>query len=415
MRNVKDYGAKGDGKTLDTEAFQRAIDYGGMVYVPPGVYITGTLYLKSDGGLYLESGSVIKGSHFRNAYNPDDFCPQNVVSATEFVTGAHLITAVEQKNIVIEGHGTIDGQGDYWMNRDNANEYGDYIPNKERPAQMIFICECENVRICGVNIINGPYWHLFFHGCDNVFVRNVSIKGDRPRWTNDGIDIDCCSNVTVSDCIIDTGDDAIALRGNYTPLQKEKICENITISNCIIHAERDYGIRIGVGKGLIRNCTISNMVIEAPNWGGIGILGRWSDFSLMASSAENILFSNISIHAKYPVEIRAAYGESPLPNSCYIQNIRMDNLFLVPTKANIIKGFGKDCPVGYISLSNITVDLHALSGADGKAAFSVQDADNVSFNNLTVLNTGSNYNGAIDAVNCKNITSGTPNLQESAY
>ena len=108
MRNVKDYGAVGDGIALDTKAIQTAIDLGGMVYIPEGIYRTGTLYLKSTGGLHLAAGAVIVASHEREDYNEDDFCPQNRVFTSEFVTGAHLICAIKQENIVIEGHGTID-------------------------------------------------------------------------------------------------------------------------------------------------------------------------------------------------------------------------------------------------------------------------------------------------------------------
>ena len=116
MRSVKDYGAVGDGIALDTKAIQDAIDDGGMVYIPDGIYRTGTLYLKSNGGLNLAAGAVLVASHERNDYNADDFCPQNRVFAEEYVTGAHLICAIEQENIVIEGHGTIDGQGNFRMN-----------------------------------------------------------------------------------------------------------------------------------------------------------------------------------------------------------------------------------------------------------------------------------------------------------
>ena len=85
MRNVKDYGAIGDGIALDTEAFQKAIDDGGMVYVPPGEYRVGTLYLKSNGGLHLEMGSTVKGSHRKEDYNSDDFCAQNRIWKEEYV------------------------------------------------------------------------------------------------------------------------------------------------------------------------------------------------------------------------------------------------------------------------------------------------------------------------------------------
>lgn len=110
MRNIRDYGAVGDGAALDTRAIQNAIDDGGMVYIPDGIYRTGTLYLKSDGGLHLAPGAVLLASHDREDYNADDFCPQNDVFTSEHVTGAHLITAIEQENITIEGHGKIEGR-----------------------------------------------------------------------------------------------------------------------------------------------------------------------------------------------------------------------------------------------------------------------------------------------------------------
>ena len=93
MRNVKDYGAKGDGITKDTAAIQRAIDDGGVVYFPPGTYISGTLYLKSGGGLHLEHGATLKASADRADYNADDFCVQNAVFTRENVSGAHFIVA----------------------------------------------------------------------------------------------------------------------------------------------------------------------------------------------------------------------------------------------------------------------------------------------------------------------------------
>ena len=101
MRNIKDYGAIGDGITLNTQAIQRAIDDGGMVYIPTGVYKTGTLYLKSNGGLHLEAGAVLLASHDYNDYNEWDFCQQNWKSDEENANGKHLIVAVEQENVFI--------------------------------------------------------------------------------------------------------------------------------------------------------------------------------------------------------------------------------------------------------------------------------------------------------------------------
>lgn len=382
MRNVKDYGAVGDGKTLDTAAFQKAIDEGGMVYVPGGVYKIGTLYLKSNGGLHLDADCILKASHCREDYNADDFCEQNEVFRSEHVTGAHLITAVEQENITIEGHGTIDGQGDFWMNESRMQrgwpdaEERDYVANDERPGQMIYICECKDVHITDVNIVNGPYWHLFFHGCDNVIARGLSIHGDRPRWTNDGIDIDSCSRVTVSDCVIDVGDDGITLRAHNKALKNKKVCERVTITNCVVHSHRDCGMRIGVGSGKIQNCVISNMDIEAPNQVGVGIVGRWSENSKTAATTENIFFTNLNIRARRALEICVAHGENPLPNECHIDNISFDNVMLCPREDNILHGF-KHSRLTNVKLSNVTVK----NGGE----ISIKNADGVVFDGFRDL------------------------------
>ena len=144
MQNVLDFGAKGDGKKLDTAAIQAAIDAGGEVYFPKGTYISGTLYLKSGGGLNLSSGAVLRASHDRADYNADDFCEQNVAFSQETVTGAHLIVAVEQENIFIKGEGIIDGDSHYWINESRMVPGEDaFAPHPDRIAQMIFFANAK--------------------------------------------------------------------------------------------------------------------------------------------------------------------------------------------------------------------------------------------------------------------------------
>ena len=269
MNNVRDFGAVGDGRTLDTAAIQRAIDAGGMVDFPPGTYLAGTLYLKSRGGLHLEPGAVLLASPDRKDYNADDFCPQNAVFSKENVSGAHFIVAVEQEDITICGGGRIDG------NRQAFYGTGPKPPLEPRgcfslgapesgfwrPGQMIFICECARVRIEGVQLFHAPYWTCFLHGCEDVTVRGLRIWND-PRTPNgDGVDIDCCCRVTVSDCIIDSGDDCITLRGSSRRLKNKRPCEYITISNCVLSTPCN-AFRIGVGDGLIRHAAIANIVIH---------------------------------------------------------------------------------------------------------------------------------------------------------
>lgn len=346
MQNAKDFGAKGDGKTLDTAALQKAIDAGGTVYIPDGEYVTGTLYLKSNGGIYLSSGAKLIASHNRDDYNAADYCPQNQIFKDEFMAGTHLITAVEQENIFIGGYGTIFGDSHYWVNENKVRNYCNFYahPDKEanRPAQMIFFAECKNVRVENVNLLYGSFWHLFFHGCTDVIVNGVNIKGERKQWVNDGIDVDCCTNVTINNCIIDTGDDGITLRANSMPLtKKDHVCENVVVSNCVITSYLDYGIRLGVGNGIIRNCMFSNLVIK-ESLSGIGATCRFSPNG-SCTSIENLIFTNITIDAKRAIDLKVsnAQHEPAIKNDGYMKNIQFNNINAITNRRCYILGFDK--------------------------------------------------------------------------
>ena len=262
MQNVREFGAAGNGVIRDTRAVQDAIDAGGMVVFPPGTYLCGTLYLRSGGGLYLEPGAKILASPDPADYNADDFIPQNRASKKERCSGAHLIVAVGQENIVISGFGVIDGNAETIFsgmthNPEDKNYY--HIP-PWRAAQMLFFCECSSVTVENVRLRGATYWNCFFHGCSEVIVRGLDIRSSHFVRNTDGIDIDCCRNVCVSDCLIDTGDDGITLRGHAEPLLRKQVCENVSVSNCVISSTCS-GVRIGVGDGTIRNCMLSNLVM----------------------------------------------------------------------------------------------------------------------------------------------------------
>ena len=150
MRNVMDYGAFADGIHKDTAAIQKAIDAGGMVQFPPGVYLAGSLYLKSNGGLYLEPGAVLMASPDREDYNADDFCVQNVAFSTEHVSGAHFIIAVEQQNITICGGGRIDGNRQAFFGDKTAPDCekhpGKFPWNPEEPENFAIIAAVMTMR-----------------------------------------------------------------------------------------------------------------------------------------------------------------------------------------------------------------------------------------------------------------------------
>lgn len=225
--SICDSGAAGDGLTLDTAAIQRAIDAchaqgGGTVVVPPGTWLTGTIFLKSHVTLHMASGATLLGSTRREDYNADDIFPENPVFSQENVTGAHLIIAYRAHDVAITGEGTIDG---------NSAAFFEPLPPEEttttyrmktrnfpirdwRPGQMVFFCRCTNVSVRDVSLINATYWTLLLLGCRGVQVRGLRITNPPQTQNGDGLDIDCCQEVTVSDCLIHSGDDAITLRGH---------------------------------------------------------------------------------------------------------------------------------------------------------------------------------------------------------
>ncbi len=348
MHNVKDFGAVGDGITLDTAAIQRAIDAGGIVHFPAGTYLTGTLYLKSNGGLDLAPDAKILASSRIEDYNSEDFCPQNRASWDEASTGGHLIVAVEQENITISGSGTIDGHSEDFFDFEAFDMRPHWlIPGKRsdwyyRPGQMLFFCECDRVTIQNIRLYHSAFWACFLHGCTDVIIHGVRIDNHEHSWNTDGIDIDCCSRVTVSDCIIKTGDDCITLRGNEMPLKTKRACEYVTVTNCVL-SSTTCAIRVGVGNGLIHSCLFSNLIIR-NSIHGISINNRFFAKDSQGNfrkfcMVRNISFENIDIEAYFGISLVTDwFGEFSDPAGYLItENIAFRNLRITSKRTcNII-------------------------------------------------------------------------------
>jgi polygalacturonase len=309
-RNVKDFGAVGDGIANDTAAIQRALDAGGAAYLPGGTYRVGTLYLRSNGGLELAPDATLMGSPDRADYNAWDFCPQNKATRCdeEKASGGHLIVALECENVFIGGHGRIWGNREAFFNPDDGPR-GEF--KGWRPSQMIFFCECRNVSVSDVTLVNSPYWSLFFFGCDEVRVRGLNISNTPwNAWNGDGIAIDCCRNVTVSDCIVLSSDDGVTVRatGEGHLLHHPALSENVTVTNCVMLGHS--GMRFGVGTGTIRNCAASNLSIMG-GLRGIGVHQSY-ETGLFPEAAkgcqiEGLVFDNLAIDCQMPFYILATH------------------------------------------------------------------------------------------------------------
>jgi polygalacturonase len=300
MHNVRDFGAVGDGVTKDTAAIQRAIDAGGMVFFPPGEYLVGTLFLRSCGGLELAPGAVLRGSPDREDYD-EGCCSQNHAFAADRVSAAHLLVACEIHHVVIRGGGRIDGNRPaFFEDREDPERPGKFQLRDWRPGQMLYFCESSDITIADVEFCESPYWCCFLHGCDRVDIRGVRIRNHWLTPNGDGIDLDCCRQVTVSDCIIDAGDDCITLRGCVDPLKTPRNCEHIAVSNCILSSPC-CAIRVGVGMGVIRDCVFSGLVIHHTR-SGIQVVSRFAPQS-KGVTVENILFSDILMECRRPIAV----------------------------------------------------------------------------------------------------------------
>lgn len=394
--NITDFGAVADGKTLNTKALQSAIDKcsaagGGTVTVPSGTYKTGTIYMRSNVELHLEHGSLLLASEDLNDYNPPDAYPQNWSSDKEQWNKCHLIIAAEIENASITGSGTIDGSADAFY-AETPDYYGDFgwrygirtAKDKKllRPGQMVIFVECKDVAVSGIKLNNSTCWTLVFHGCENVKATGLTIKNKIYHSNTDGIDIDCCRNVVVSDCNITTGDDGLTLRGDCNKLlDKTRVCENIAISNCVI-TTGVCGMRIGVGTGTIRNAVISNLSIGECGI-GIQIQSIYNKANNNGVDISELTFSNIRCaDSVIPVMIESGSDM----NTAAIKNITFNNCSFVCSYSTKINGGGKCIPTNII-FNNI--DFRVIDSRFGlrhnpnpEYFFMLNNAKDVLFNNV---------------------------------
>lgn len=237
-KNVLDFGAVADEKTDNTDIFNEAVaacadSGGGYVIVPAGRYITGTIQLKSNVVLWLEPGSVLLAS----------FDPEKIVKTSRRKEAA-LVIADNIENSGIIGQGTIDVNRDDQMRKAN--------PGITRPLAVVMDL-CTNFKMEDITLMNSGWFTIYCMYCTNVNFSRIRIF-TRNCENGDGIDFSGSKNVTISDCILNTGDDAIGLKTHYP----NDACENFTITNCVI-TTRWAGIRLGPETcGDMKNITISN-------------------------------------------------------------------------------------------------------------------------------------------------------------
>ncbi len=314
--SIKDCGAVGDGVTLNTKAIQAAVDSvaasgGGVVEVPAGVYLTGSIFLRDHVNLHLNAGAVIKGSSDLKDYCDENCCSQNEaeIKGGDYISGGHLILGVGVRNVSITGPGRIDGNSDAFMLDENGKRWSKKSKIPGRPGQMIWFVDSQNIRIRDVEIADSPYWSLFILNCDKVWIDGCYVhtrRHDYHTFNGDGIDIDRCRYVTISNCRIDTSDDCITLRASAAhKLSNPQDCEWVTVTNCNLSSSCN-AIRLGVGEGNIHDAVFSNLTISDTKqaFNIVAAYGRGN----RGTDIYGIRFQNIRVQANELVRIHHMYS-----------------------------------------------------------------------------------------------------------
>ena len=215
-QDVRKHGATGDGTTLDSAAFQAAIDAaraggGGVVRVPPGKYLVAHVELKSNVTLHLDNGATLLGSTNYNHY------PRKVHDA--------VLVANSTEHIGIEGEGEIDGQ----VTGNLTSREADLLETRNQRTDLIRISKSRDVTVRGVALRNCDIWTVVFQYCERVRIDGITISNNLKRIETDGIDINSCKDVKITRCRITTGDDAVCLK-SFKPLP----CEDVEVSDCVL-------------------------------------------------------------------------------------------------------------------------------------------------------------------------------------
>lgn len=294
--NITDFGAKGDSITDNTEfiasAIKRCADSGGgTVYIPAGTYVTGPILLVSHLTIYIESGAQLVFKDDFSVYPP----VKTRWSGYECYGFSPLLYGNGLTNVSIVGAGRIDGQGEAWWEVNHLLRKGgeyDHPQTKkiaelntfltepkntnlvEWPSQflrppLLQMYDCNSVTLDGITLENSPFWNTHFVYCTNVTIHNVKFKNPSDTPNGDGLDIDSCSNVRVSDCHFDVGDDCLAFKSgiNEDGRRIGKPTENVTVTNCTMQNGHGGIVMGSENSGGIRNIAVSNCVFNGTDRG----------------------------------------------------------------------------------------------------------------------------------------------------
>jgi hypothetical protein len=327
-------GAVADGRTNNAVLIQQLIDKmsaagGGRIVVPPGNFMTGSLFLKSNVELHIELGGVLLGSHSVNDYRK--------------VAGkASLIFADHQQNISITGEGIIDGQGqELMLDVFQKLRSGELISNDsswllKRPgvgrAHDLYLYGCKGIKITGITLKNSSDWVQDYRECSDIIIDHITVQSTA-YWNNDGLDITDCKNVRITNCFINASDDALCFKSE----NPKSSCENVYVDNCTLRSSAN-GLKFGTANaGGFRNFKITNLTIFDTYRSAIalesvdgGFMDRIDIRNVIAKNTGNAIF------------IRRGHRNKTGPVSTltgiYIANVKAETPLFKPDQGYPIEG-----------------------------------------------------------------------------
>lgn len=298
--NVMDFGARADGRTLDTKAFQDAVDRcsdegGGLVFVPEGRYLLGSLWLKSNIVFCLDAGAELIASLNPADYQlPDDIAPDSQPRA--------CLNALHEENVRICGSGVVFGQVMSFSHDDPANggngeEHLTFDDPKQFRPKLLRFEDVRGTVLSGITFRESPFWTIHFAGCRDTLVENIRVENPLRACNTDALDIDCCRNFTARGLYLQTGDDGVCVKSSPEVAKLYGGCENVRIEDCEIHST-SAALKVGTETfAPIRNVSFDDCSVFGSSH-AIAVYAR------DGGEVENIVFRNISGNAK-------AHGNAP--------------------------------------------------------------------------------------------------------